>query len=482
MSDTRPVTSSQTSASNGTGGAARSARSTRSSSSPGFATLAVHAGQKPDPATGSRAVPIYQTTSYVFENADHAARLFALQEPGNIYTRIMNPTTAVLEERVAALEGGVGALAVASGQSAITLALLNLAGAGDEIVSSSSLYGGTYNLFAATLPRLGITTRFVDASSPAAFAAAITPSTRAIYIETIGNPRLDIPDLSTIAAIAHAAGIPLVADNTFATPYLCRPFDHGVDIVVHSATKWLGGHGNSIGGIIVDSGKFDWKASGRFPGLVDPDPTYHGISYTEAFGPAAYIAKVRTQLLRDIGPALSPFNSFLILQGIETLHLRMARSSESALTIARHLTSHPQVTWVSYPGLPSHPSHELANRYLQGGYGAVVCFGIRGGLEAGRRFIDSLQLFSLLANVGDARSLVIHPASTTHQQLSAEEQLAAGVTPDLIRLSIGLEDVDDLIDDLEQAFRAAATATSGATAATDTDSSAGAASAANAAS
>ncbi|MBE3577886.1 MAG: homocysteine synthase [Limnochordales bacterium] len=431
-------------------------RSLASTRTPGFATLAIHAGQKPDPATRARAVPIYQTTSYVFDNADHAARLFALQEPGNIYTRIMNPTTAVLEERVAALEGGVGALAVASGQSAITLALLNLAGAGDEIVSSSSLYGGTYNLFAATLRRFGITTRFVDASSPAAFAAAITPNTKAIYVETIGNPRLDIPDLATIATIAHAAGIPLVVDNTFATPYLCRPFEHGADIVVHSATKWLGGHGNSIGGIIVDSGKFDWKASGRFPGLVEPDPTYHGISYTETFGPAAYIAKVRTQLLRDIGPALSPFNSFLILQGIETLPLRMARSCESALTIARYLAEHPQVTWVSYPGLPDHPSHELAKRYLQGGFGAVICFGIRGGLAAGRKFIDSLQLFSLLANVGDVRSLVIHPASTTHQQLSPEEQLSAGVTPDLIRLSIGLEDVDDLIDDLEQAFRAAA--------------------------
>lgn len=422
---------------------------------PGFATLAIHAGQKPDPVTGARAVPIYQTTSYVFRNADHAARLFALQEPGNIYTRIMNPTTAVLEERVAALEGGVGALAVASGQAAETIALLNLAQAGDEIVASSSLYGGTYNLLAATLPRFGVTTRFVDGSDPANFARAITPRTKALYVETIGNPKLDVPDLSAIAEIAHGAGLPLIVDNTFATPYLCRPFEHGADIVIHSATKWLGGHGTSIGGIIVDSGRFDWKASGRFPALVDPDPTYHGLSYTETFGPAAYIVKARTQLLRDIGPALSPFNSFLILQGIETLPLRMARACENAQAVANFLVNHPQVLWVSYPGLPDHPSHALARRYLQGGYGAVVCFGIRGGLEAGRKFINSLRLFSLLANVGDARSLVIHPASTTHQQLSEAEQRASGVSPELIRLSIGLEDVEDLLEDLDQALQAA---------------------------
>lgn len=422
----------------------------------GFDTLATHAGQQPDPTTGAQAVPIYQTTSYVFHDSDHAARLFALQEAGNIYTRIQNPTTAVLEERVAALEGGVGALAVASGQAAETLTILNLAGSGDEIISSASLYGGTYNLFATTLPRFGIRTRFVDSHDLDGFAHAINDRTRAIYAETLGNPRLDVPDFERLAAIAHSAGLPFIVDNTFATPYLCRPFEHGADIVVHSATKWLGGHGNSIGGVIVDGGTFDWKASGRFPGLVEPDPSYHGVSYVDTFGSAAFIVKARVQLLRDLGPALSPFNAFLILQGIDTLSLRMERSSASALAIAHHLSTHPQVEWVNYPGLPNHPTHKLAERYLHGGFGAVLTFGIKGGVQAGKKFIDALKIFSLLANVGDSRSLVIHPASTTHQQLSPDEQLAAGVTPELVRLSIGLETVDDLIADLDQALAAAA--------------------------
>lgn len=419
-----------------------------------FATLAVHAGQVPDPATGARAVPIYQTTSYVFKNADHAANLFALREPGNIYTRIMNPTTDVFEQRVAALEGGVGALATASGQAAITLAILNITSAGQEIVSATSLYGGTYNLFNITFPKIGIKVRFVDPSDPENFRRAITDKTRALYVETIGNPKLDVPDIEKIAGIAHEAGIPLIVDNTFATPYLCRPFDYGADIVVHSATKFIGGHGTSIGGIIVDSGKFNWK-NGKFPELVEPDPSYHGVSYVEAFGPAAYIVKARTQLLRDLGPALSPFNSFLFLQGLETLHLRMERHSSNALYVARWLKEHPLVSWVNYPGLPDHPSYPLAKKYLPRGAGAIVTFGIKGGKEAGRRFIDSLKLFSLLANVGDAKSLVIHPASTTHQQLTEEEQLATGVTEDMVRLSIGLEDPEDLIEDLDQALKKA---------------------------
>lgn len=416
-----------------------------------FATLAVHAGQKPDPATGARAVPIYQTTSYIFRDADHAAALFALEEEGHIYTRISNPTTDVFEQRVAALEGGVGALATASGQAAILLAVLNIAGAGQEIVSSTSLYGGTYNLFNVTLPKLGIRVRFVDAADPESFRRAITDKTRALYVETIGNPKLDVPDLEAIAAIAHEAGIPLIVDNTFATPYLCRPFEHGADIVVHSATKFIGGHGTSIGGIIVDSGRFDWR-NGKFPELVEPDPSYHGVSYVETFGPAAYIVKARTQLLRDLGPALSPFNAFLFLQGLETLHLRMERHSSNALQIARWLKEHPRVAWVSYPGLPEHPSFGLAQKYLPRGAGAILTFGIKGGKEAGRRFINNLKLFSLLANVGDAKSLVIHPASTTHQQLTVEEQLASGVTEDLVRLSIGLEDPEDLMADLDQAL------------------------------
>jgi O-acetylhomoserine (thiol)-lyase len=421
-------------------------------------TLALHAGQTPDPTTKARAVPIYATTSYVFDDAAHAARLFGLQEFGNIYTRIMNPTTGVFEERVAALEGGVGALGLASGQAAETLAILNLARSGDDIVASSSLYGGTYNLLAHTLPKLGITTRFVDGSRPEAFGEAIGPRTKAVFLETIGNPRLDVHDIRAIADVAHAHGVPVIVDNTFA-PLLCRPFEHGADIVIHSATKWIGGHGTAIGGVVVDSGNFDWEGSPRFAAdLVAPDPSYHGVSYTKAFGRLAYILKLRVQLLRDLGPALSPFNSFLFLQGLETLPLRIARHSENALAIARWLEDRPEVAWVSYPGLASHPSHEVATRTLTGGYGGIVTFGLEAGLEAGRRLIDSVRVFSLLANVGDAKSLIIHPASTTHQQLGHEDQLLTGVTPDLVRISVGLEHVDDLIADLDQALVAATAA------------------------
>ncbi|MEW6661300.1 MAG: homocysteine synthase [Bacillota bacterium] len=419
-----------------------------------FDTLAVHGCQKPDPATGSRAVPIYQTTSYVFRDSQHAADLFALKEAGNIYTRIMNPTTDVFEQRVAALEGGVGALAVASGQAAITMAITNITGSGQEMVSSTSLYGGTYNLFSTTLPKLGIKVNFVDSANAENFRSAITERTRALYVETIGNPKLDVADLKAIAAIAHAAGIPLIVDNTFATPYLCRPFEYGADIVVHSATKFIGGHGTSIGGIIVDSGRFNWD-NGKYPELTEPDPSYHGVRYVEALGPLAYIIKARVQLLRDLGPCLSPFNSFLFLQGLETLPLRMQRHADNALAIAEHLQGHPMVNWVNYPGLPSHPSHLLAKKYLANGYGAILTFGIKGGLEAGIRFIDSLKLFSHLANVGDAKSLVIHPASTTHQQLTPAQRVSTGVTEDLIRLSVGIEDVRDLIEDLNQALELA---------------------------
>jgi O-acetylhomoserine (thiol)-lyase len=418
-------------------------------------TLALHAGQKPDPATNARAVPIYATTSYVFNDAAHAARLFGLQEFGNIYTRIMNPTTGVFEERIAALEGGVGALGLASGQAAETLTILNLAGAGDNIVSSSSLYGGTYNLFHYTLPKIGITTRFVDGTKPETFGPAIDGRTKAVFFETIGNPRLDVHDIAAIADVAHAKGVPVVVDNTFA-PLLSRPIDHGADIVIHSATKWIGGHGTAIGGVVVDGGKFDWTASPRFKAdFVDPDPSYHGVSYTGAFGPAAFIIKLRVQGLRDIGPALSPFNAFLFLQGLETLPLRILRHSENALAVARWLERHDQVTWVSYPGLESHPAHRHAVRYLKGGFGGIVTFGIKGGVDAGRKLIDSVKIFSLLANVGDAKSLIIHPASTTHSQLDESEQIATGTTPDLIRLSVGLEHVDDLIADLDQAIKAA---------------------------
>jgi O-acetylhomoserine (thiol)-lyase len=415
-------------------------------------TLAVHGGQEPDPTTLSRAVPIYQTTSYVFRDTEHAANLFALKEFGNIYTRIMNPTQDVFEKRIAALEGGVGALATASGQAAITYSILNIAKAGDEIVSSSSLYGGTYNLFHYTLPKLGIKVKFVDPSDPENFRKAITDRTRAVFGEIIGNPKLDVLDLETVAAIAHEAGIPLIVDNTFATPHLCRPFDFGADIVIHSATKFIGGHGTSIGGVIVDSGKFDWT-NGKFPELTEPDPSYHGVSYTEALGPLAYIIKARVQLLRDIGAALSPFNAFLFLQGLETLHLRMERHSENALRIARYLREHDAVEWVSYPGLEDHPSYEKAKKYLPKGQGAILTFGIRGGLEAGKKLIENLKLFSHLANVGDSKSLVIHPASTTHQQLTPEEQVSTGVTPDLVRLSVGTEAAEDLIDDLDQALK-----------------------------
>ena len=416
-------------------------------------TLALHGGQEPDPATGSRAVPIYQTTSYQFKSTEHAANLFGLKEFGNIYTRLMNPTTDVFEKRIALLEGGVGALAVASGQSAITLALLNIAQAGDEIVSADNLYGGTYTLFHYTFARLGIKVRFVASNDLKAFENAVTPKTKAIYAESIGNPKLDVADLEGIAKIAHKNGIPFVLDNTV-SPYLLRPIDHGVDIVVYSATKFIGGHGTSLGGLIVDSGKFDWT-NGKFPLISGPDPSYHGIDFVEALKPLgniAYIIKARVTLLRDLGPALSPFNSFLFLQGLETLHLRMPRHAENALAVAQYLKKHPKVSWVNYPGLDDSPEKERAKKYLPKGAGAIVGFGIKGGLAAGKKFIDSLELISHLANVGDAKSLAIHPATTTHQQLSPEEQRATGVTPDFIRLSIGIEHIDDIIADIEQAL------------------------------
>jgi O-acetylhomoserine (thiol)-lyase len=420
-----------------------------------LATLSVHAGQEPDPTTGARAVPIYQTTSYVFQDADHAARLFALQEFGNVYTRLMNPTTDVFEKRVAALEGGAAALASASGQAAETLAITTLAGAGDEIVSTTSLYGGTYNLFHYTLPRLGITVRFVDAEDFDGLRAAIHEKTRAVYTETLGNPKLDIVDIEKLAGIAHEHGLPLIIDNTSATPILTRPIEWGADIVVESATKYIGGHGTSIGGVIVDSGKFDWKASGRFRDFVEPDPSYHGLSYVEAFGPIAFIIKARVQGLRDIGGALSPFNSFLFLQGLETLHLRMERHSQNAMAVARHLSNHPGVDWVNYPGLPTSKYYARAKKYMPEGQSSLVTFGIKGGYEAGKKLINSLKLFSLLANIGDAKSLVIHPASTTHSQLTVEEQRDTGVTPELVRLSVGIEDVRDILADLNDAIEAA---------------------------
>ena len=420
-----------------------------------FATLAVHAGQSPDPTTGSRAVPIYQTTSYLFQDADHAGRLFALKEFGNIYTRIMNPTTDVFEKRVAALEGGAAGLAAASGQAAETLIVTTLAAAGDEIVSTTSLYGGTYNLFHYTLPRLGIKVRFVDADDFDGLRAAINGKTRAVYAETLGNPKLDVVDIEKLASIAHEHGLPLVIDNTSASAALVRPIEWGADIVVNSATKFLGGHGTTIGGVIVDAGKFDWAASGRFKDFTEPDPSYHGLSYVEAFGPLAFILKARIQGLRDTGAALSPFNAFLLLQGIETLHLRLERHSQNALAVARHLEQHSGVEWVNYPGLESSPYHQRARKYLPAGHGALITFGIKGGYEAGKKLIDSLELFSLVANIGDAKSLVIHPASTTHQQLSVAEQAETGVTPELVRLSIGIEDIRDIIADLDQAIAAA---------------------------
>jgi O-acetylhomoserine (thiol)-lyase len=421
----------------------------------GFETLSLHAGQETaDSATNARAVPIYQTTSYVFDSPEHAADLFGLRQFGNIYTRIMNPTQDAFERRIAALEGGVGALATASGQSAETLAILNIAQAGDEIISSESLYGGTYNLFHYTLPKLGITVRFVDSRDPENFRPAINERTKAIFAETVGNPRLDTLDIQAVADIAHENGIPLILDNTLPTPYLVQPFKYGCDIVVHSATKFIGGHGTAIGGVIVDSGKFDWT-NGRFPSFTEPDPSYHGLRYVEALGSLAYIIKARVQLLRDIGPAIAPLNSFLFLQGLETLPLRMERHSQNALRIAEFLEGHPSVDWVSYPGLNSHPQHELAAKYHTHGYGAILGFGIKGGLEAGKQLIRHVELYSHLANVGDAKSLIIHPASTTHSQLTPEEQFDTGVTPDFVRLSIGLETVDDLIDDLDQALKAA---------------------------
>ena len=425
-----------------------------------FATLAVHAGQSPDPTTGSRAVPIYQTTSYVFQDADHAGRLFGLKEFGNIYTRIMNPTTDVFEKRVAALEGGVAGLATASGQAAETLTLTTLASAGEEIVSTTSLYGGTYNLFHYTFPRLGITVRFVDADDFDGLRAAINDKTRAIYTETLGNPKLDVADIEQLAAIAHEHGLPLVIDNTTPSPALVRPIEWGADIVVNSATKFLGGHGTAIGGVIVDAGKFDWAASGRFKSFSEPDPSYHGLSYTEQFGPLAFILKARVQGMRDTGAALSPFNAFLLLQGVETLHLRLERHSQNALAVAQHLEKHPGVEWVNYPGLESSPYYARAQKYLPNGRGAIVTFGIKKGnsgdaYEAGKKLIDGLRLFSLLANIGDVKSLVIHPASTTHQQLSIEEQASTGVTPELVRLSVGIEDIRDILADLDQAIEAA---------------------------
>ncbi len=422
----------------------------------GFETLSLHAGQETaDSATNARAVPIYQTTSYVFDSPEHAANLFALKQFGNIYTRIMNPTQDAFERRVAALEGGVGALATSSGQAAETLAILNIAEAGDEIVSSTSLYGGTYNLFAYTLPKMGIKVHFVDGRNPENFRAAINERTKAIYAETLGNPRLDTLDIRAVADIAHEHGLPLIIDNTVPSPYLVQPFKHGADIVVHSATKFIGGHGTSVGGVIVDSGKFDWAASGRFPMLTEPDPSYHGLRYVEALGPLAYIIKARVQLMRDLGPATTPFNSWLFLQGLETLPLRMERHSQNALRVAEFLEAHPAVSWVLYPGLKSHPQHAIAEKYFTHGYGAIVGFGIKGGLEAGKKLIRHVELFSHLANIGDAKSLIIHPASTTHSQLEPEEQAATGVTPDFVRLSIGLETVEDLLDDLDQALKAA---------------------------
>jgi O-acetylhomoserine (thiol)-lyase len=418
-----------------------------------FNTLAIHGGQSPDSATKARAVPIYQTTSYTFDDADHAARLFALQEFGNIYTRLMNPTTDVFEQRIAALEGGVAALATASGQAAETLAILNLARSGDEIISTTSLYGGTYNLFHYTLPKLGINFHFFDGADYAGIEAAINEKTRAIYSETVGNPKLDVIDIERLADIAHRHNLPLIVDNTTPSPALLRPIEHGADIVVHSATKFIGGHGTTIGGVIVDAGKFDWKASGRFADFVEPDPSYHGISFAEAFGNLAFIIKARVQGLRDTGAALSPFSSFLLLQGTETLHLRMERHSENALEVARFLQNHEQVEWVNYPGLETSEYYDLAKKYLPNGAGAIITFGIKGGFETGKKFINSVKLFSLLANIGDAKSLVIHPASTTHSQLTAEEQATTGVTPELIRLSVGIEDVRDIIADLDNALR-----------------------------
>ena len=417
-------------------------------------TLSLHAGQRPDPVHGARAVPIYQTTSYVFDSTDQAAALFNLERAGHLYSRISNPTVAVLEERIAALEGGVGAICTASGQAALCLAVMTLMDAGSHIVSSQSIYGGSHNLFAHTLPRFGIETSFVNPRDPAAFAAAIKPNTRLLFAETLGNPGLEVPDMEAIAKLAHDAGLPLMIDNTFATPYLCRPLEWGADLVHHSITKFIGGHGVAIGGVIVDGGRFDWEASGKFPTLTEPYAGYHGIDYAEEFGPQAFIMRARTEGLRDFGACLSPTNAFYILQGIETLSLRMARHVENARAIVKYLTDHEAVEWVIWPELPDHPDHELAARMLPLGPGAIFSFGIVGGRAAGKRFIEALALFSHLANVGDAKSLVIHPGSTTHQQMDAAALAAAGISEGLVRLSVGLEDIDDLRDDLASALKA----------------------------
>lgn len=427
-----------------------------------FETLQLHAGQEPDPTTGSRAVPLYQTTSFTFDNAEHAAKLFGLQEFGNIYTRIMNPTTAVFEERIAALEGGVAAVAAASGQSAQLLAISTIAQAGDNIVSTSLLYGGTYNQFKVTFPRLGINVKFVENDDPAEYAALIDENTKGIYLETIGNPRLNVTDIAAIADVAHAHNIPLIVDNTFgAAGYICRPIEHGADIVTASATKWIGGHGTSIGGVVVDSGKFDW-GNGKFPLFTEPSPAYHGLKFWDVFGfdgpfgNIAFSIRLRVEQLRDLGACVSPFNSFLFLQGLETLSLRVERTCENALKLAKWLQQHPAVEWVSYPGLDDHPYYEQAKNYFRDGlFGGILVFGVRGGSDAGRAFIDNVKLASLLANVGDAKTLVIHPASTTHQQLSEAEQLSSGVRPELIRVSVGIEHIDDIIEDFEQALEAA---------------------------
>ncbi len=429
---------------------------------PRFETLQLHAGQDPAPGTNARAVPIYQTTSYTFDSAEHGARLFALQEFGNIYTRIMNPTTDVFEKRVAALEGGVAALATSSGQAAQFLAISNIAQAGDNIVSTSLLYGGTYNQFKVTLPRLGIGAKFVEGDQLSDYRKAIDAHTKAIYVESIGNPAFNIPDFEALAALAHEHGIPFIVDNTFGCAgYLVRPIEHGADVVVESATKWIGGHGNSIGGVIVDSGKFDWGASGKFPFFTDPSPGYHGLVFNDVFGPKGqlgniqFIIRARVEGLRDLGPALSPFNAFLFLQGLETLSLRVQRHVDNALELAKWLKIHPQVSWVSYPGLEDHPYHQRARKYLKHGFGGVLSFGIKGGYEAGKKFIDGVKLASHLANLGDAKTLVIHPPSTTHQQLSETERKAAGVTPDQIRVSVGIEHIDDIKEDFSEAFAAA---------------------------
>ncbi|MEI6207603.1 MAG: homocysteine synthase [Desulfuromonadales bacterium] len=418
-----------------------------------FETLTLHAGQTPDPTTLSRAVPLYQTTSYVFKNSEHAANLFGLKEFGNIYTRLMNPTTDVLEQRLAALDGGVAALAVASGQAAITYAVLNIAKTGDNIISTNYLYGGTYNLFHYTLPKLGITVKFVDTSDPENVRKAIDGNTRLVYSESVGNPKNNVDDFEAIAEVAHQAGLPFVIDNTVTTPYLFKPLEHGADIVVYSLTKFIGGHGTSIGGAVVDGGKFPWN-NGKFPEITEPDPSYHGLKYWDALGNISYIIKMRVSLLRDMGACISPFNSHQIILGLETLHVRMARHVENARAVAKWLEAHPLITWVNYPGLASHKDHAMALKYLPKGEGAIIGFGIKGGMEAGKKFIDSVKLLSHLANIGDAKSLVIHPASTTHQQLSADEQVASGVTADFIRLSVGIECIDDIIADIEQALEA----------------------------